>query len=260
MKAGLFAFGTDFGNGVEDAHFFQVDEERPRYLAAKARVPRTRCWAVEEPGLAQVHEAALQWLRGTVEREHPGLLPQAAASTVLDRYDEIFSRIQEDAALMHRGSGNGRAIMMHVSFPSGWRPERLRGASFMGIHQPVPGFAGERLGESMIDAMIDRGPYVRFVWTVSADDVLDHHPEEGQRAAWTRDTPRAWLRVERQITAPLRSVDSAVFLIRTYLYPVETLTSGQRHTLSTAVLQMPDEIAAYKGLLAGRNRILELLA
>ncbi len=259
MKAGLFAFGTDFGNGVEDCRYFQLDEQHARYVAAKAKVSSARHWAVEEAGLEHVHDAALQWFRTTLQREHPGLLPTSRGGSLLERYDEILSRVQEDAALIHRGDGAGRALMMHVCFPSGWRPEALSGASFKRIHQPVPGFGGERLGQSMMDAMIDRGPWVRFVWTVSADDLLDHHPADVQRAAWTAETRRAWLRVERQVTVPLRSVDSSVFLIRTYLYPVDSLTPEQRHILATALQGLPDEIAAYKGLLAGRTRMLQLL-
>ena len=35
MQAGLLRFGLDLGNGESDQHYFQLDDEQPRYLAAK---------------------------------------------------------------------------------------------------------------------------------------------------------------------------------------------------------------------------------
>ena len=60
--------------------------------------------------------------------------------------------------------------------------------------------------------MIERGPYVRFVWTLSADDCLDHHPEEGNRLPWDSHQGRGWLRVERQVTVPFPGVESRALL------------------------------------------------
>lgn len=258
MKAGLFPFGTDFGNGEREKLFFQVDDERGRYLEAKAAVPPSRHLVLDEPALAPVHDAALSWLYGTFEREHPGLISRPSGS-VAEQYARFCLQIQEDLCVIHRGDGTGRVLVMNVCFPSGWRPDALSGANFMRIHEPVPSFAAERLGRSMIEAMIDRGPYVRFVWTVAADDFLDHHPEQGRREKWSPTTQRGWLRLERQVTIPLKQVDASIFLIRSYLYPLASLTPEQRVTLKTALQLMPDEIARYKSLYDGRARMIELL-
>jgi hypothetical protein len=139
-----------------------------------------------------------------------------------------------------------------VSFPSGWRPENIRGASFAGIHGPVPDFAKlDAAARSMVGAMVERGPYVRFVWTITADDRLDHHPDGSPRGAWRRDGP-GWLRVERQVTVPFAAVGAALFLIRTYLYPFLSLSGAERTTLARALEAMPEAIAAYKGIAAFR--------
>src|SRR5262249_19156169 len=119
------------------------------------------------------------------------------------------------------------------------------------LHVPVPGFVdGPAAARSMVEAMVARGPYVRFVWTVCSDLALDHHPEQRPPARWHDLTARdAWcLRVERQGTVPLPQVRASLFLIRTYLYPLQTLTSAQQTTLLQALTVVPEVVRAYKGL------------
>jgi hypothetical protein len=124
----------------------------------------------------------------------------------------------------------------------------LRGASFAAIHAPVPDFSDPKLARAMTSAMLDRGPQVRFVWTITADTNLDHHPEQGCRVPFTAHTREVWLRVERQVSVPLRSGDAALFLIRTYLYPLAGLQEAERRTLAQALEGMPVEIQRYKSL------------
>jgi dimethylamine monooxygenase subunit A len=245
MEAGLKPLSTDFGNGARDRFYFQLDAERDRYLGAKRLVPSSRHRVVERgPADRRVHADVLAWMGETLRREHPA----AFAGVALDSYGAIAALVQEDFAVVARASGPGEAIAVHVSFPSGWRPERIAGASFQAIHGPVPGFAdAEAQASSMVRAMVERGPYVRFVWTISADDHLDHHPEEGRRDPWRRDGA-GWLRVERQVTVPFVDLDASLFLIRTYLYRFASLTESERAILARALEAMPEELRRYKGL------------
>jgi dimethylamine monooxygenase subunit A len=245
MEAGLKPLATSFGNGDRDALPFQLDDERDRYLAAKREISPTRHRVLaRNPDDERVHREVLAWMAATLRRDHtPTFAPEA-----LDSYAAIGALVQEDFTVLARASGPGEAIAVHVSFPSGWRPERIAGTSFRAIHAPVPSFADvDAQAESMVRAMVERGPYVRFVWTISADDHLDHHPEEGRREAWRREDP-GWLRVERQITVPFPSLDASLFLIRTYLYPFASLTPDERAVLSRALASLPDDVRRYKGL------------
>ena len=106
----------------------------------------------------------------------------------------------------------------------------------------------------MVKSMVERGPFVRFVWTVSADDELDHHPIHGQRRSFADDVTDLWLRIERQVTVPLADVGG-----RTIVRPVSSLNEHERATLRVAVAVMPAPIAAYKGLATGREKIIALL-
>jgi len=257
-------FPVDFGNADADRRFFQLDHDRAKYAANKARLRRLgagagRRHAVVQrgPAHADAHARVLSWIEHTLAAEWPD---HEASADANDEYDAWLRGLQEDAAVLHRdGRGRDEAIMVSVHAPSGWRPERIVGASFTEIHRPVPDFSDEpRAASSMVTAMIERGPYVRFVWTVTADDELDHHPDHGRRRAWP-DAEEGFLRVERQITVPFADVSASLFLIRTYVYPLAELTPAQHQTLETAVEAMPDEVAAYKGLLDGRERIVELI-
>lgn len=255
MKAGLMPFGTDFGNPTVDDQFFQRDREAPRYRAAKRSVSPNRSGVrVDSDDDERAHRGVLEWIRTTWAAEHPEAPLPDAADSRRDDYARIAAHVQEDFAVLCRdASGRERVVAVFVDFPSGWRPERILGATFAEIHGPVPGFADdEAQARSMASSMIDRGPYVRFVWTLSADDALDHHPEEGGRRAW-RDAQRAWLRVERQVTVPFAAESATLFLIRTYLYPFEELSARERADLRRAVATMPTDVARYKAL-AGEPR------
>lgn len=270
MRASLQQLGTDFGNGAADGSYFQIDDEYDRYLhekraCSRAGVPRYRRhgWLAGTGSQQQAHEAVLQWMRDTLHREHPqGMARRPGDETYLSAYDEITRNLQEDLVVVQRKpEGGDEVIMAHVCFPSGWRSDRILGRSFMEIHAPVPGFVDvAAAAASMVDAMVDRGPYVRFVWSLCADDYLDHHPDQGQRRAWDDEDAAGWLRVERQVTVPFPGVQASLFIIRTYLYPFASLSAAQRATLASAVEQMPAEVRRYKGFDADRARILKAIA
>jgi hypothetical protein len=258
MQAGLSRFGSDFGNGQADRLLFPRDASVPGLVGAKAAVlaahpGRTARCAVTEAE-RQALAAARDWLEQTLQREGH----EAPAGLSLE---ELAPRIAEDLVILHYPSGGvDRSLFVHVCFPSGWRPEHILGKSFLQIHAPVPAFGViERSAPSLTESLVTRGPYVRFVWTISADAELDHHPEQGTRQNWSSGTPRGFLRVERQITVPLSAARAAVFIIRTHLYDFEELTGEQRAVLARALELMPAELLRYKRLEAAVPRALELL-
>lgn len=258
MRAGLIKFPADFGNGVADQRLFQVDEQLARALEAKrsARAQPRYLRAAHQDAERRANEHVLEYVRRRLADEAPERLAAADADPdAIDRWDAIGRALQEDLVVMHEGEGGrGKAILLHVSFPSGWHPERLAGADFLGIHDPVPTFPGPdgdpraaSASQSMIRSMIDRGPYVRFVWTVRADDALDHHPECGGRLPW-HSASRGFLRVERQLTVPFPEVRASLFVIRTYVYPFDALDAADREVMRSAVVQMPELFKSYKGI------------
>ncbi|MEM1417104.1 MAG: heme-dependent oxidative N-demethylase subunit alpha family protein [Myxococcota bacterium] len=248
MVASLARFGSDFGLGEVDAQFFQIDEAREAYLAAKREAPADRTFVSGDDALARAsREEARAWMQRTFTEEHPKLadrLPRDAELATLAEH------VQEDFAILHAGEGDaGRCVALDVRFPSGWRPERLRDASFEAIHGPVPDFpTSSAASRGMVRAMVDRGPYVRFVWTLTPDDALDQHPEVRDRVAGWERPPCPCFRVERQVTVPLPETRSSVFLIRVYLTPLHALAPWQLDRLVDALDVMPEEVRRYKNL------------
>lgn len=252
MVASLVRFGTDYGQGSYDQAFFQVDAHRSALLRQKRAAPRKRRFLVGDDALAQDARAeALEWMHETLRLEHPSILEDVLADTGADDpFDAVARHVQEDFAVLQAGEDNaGRTLVVDVRFPSGWRPERLVDAGFNAIHDPVPGFPPNvKASQGMVRAMVDRGPYVRFVWTVSADDILDHHPDLGDRRRGWDHADEAFFRVERQVTVPLPRTRSSVFLVRTYVRPLLSLDDAQLQTLRHALEVMPPEIRLYKSL------------
>jgi len=252
MAASLNRFGTDFGFGEAERNFFQMDAHRPVYVAGKRQAPATRRFVVGDDPLAwRARAEAVAWMRETLQCEHPDVAIQVAADAgAADPFDAIARHVQEDFAVMQAGEDDaGRTLVGDVRFPSGWRPERLRHEGFVAIHEPVPGFPpSEKAARGMVRAMVDKGPYVRFVWTVTPDPSLDQHPDRaGELRTWG-GVERVYFRVERQVTVPLPETRSSVFLIRVYMTPVDELTAAQRAQLIEALRVMPDEVRAYKRL------------
>ena len=260
MLPRLQPFGRDCGNPAQDRLFFQLDEEFEAYRHAKisatrpgGRAPRERL-RVQSPGERErgAHRAILAWIDRTLASEYPSRFPPARdrPTEIRKCWDAVALDVQEDLVAVQRTpAGTDAVIAVHVCFPSGWRPETTAGWDFRRIHKPVPQFADHPdTARSLADAMIERGPYVRFVWTVCADDFLDHHPEEGKRLPWEAARRRGWLRVERQVTVPFPEHEAALFLIRTYLTPFEALGPEQQTTLATAIDCMPKNVLRYKNL------------
>jgi len=252
MAASLNRFGTDFGLGEDEHRFFQVDALRPAYLAGKQAAPARRRFVVgDDPLAGRARDEALGWMMATLKREHPAVVAEVEADAdAADPFDALARHLQEDFAVMQAGDEDtGRTLVVDVRFPSGWRPERLRHEGFVAIHQPVPGFPPtEKAARGMVRAMVDKGPYVRFVWTVTPDASLDQHPDRASELRTWDEAERSYLRVERQVTVPLPRTRSSVFLIRVYMTPVDELSVERRARLVEALRLMPDEVRDYKRL------------
>jgi hypothetical protein len=247
MSPGLFRLGSDFGNGPRDHAYFQRDSQAPEFEKEKSRILSTfpgRLQQLSDERASRVLSHVRRWMLDTLQEEY-GL---AVAGGPLD-FSPLSLALQEDFAVLEETpEGENRLLLLSVCFPSGWQPEKLLGQSFSFTHEPIPEFeAIAQRQQAIVSAMIERGPYVRFVWTVTADSRLDHHPVQAPRDSW-RPNSQGVLRVERQVTVPFPDERASLFLIRTYRYPLSALDAEQRQTLKGALEKMPSSLLAYKGL------------
>jgi len=177
--------------------------------------------------------------------------------------------VQEDLSLVHRpNEGDDLLEWLHVCLPSNWAPAEKIGGSFATVHEPV--VHSERLIGSrrqIIQAMIQGGPFVRYVWGIHRDGRLCHNPRIHQAPPWPEGaTPEAvaetaWLRVERQTTHGFPALNRALFTIRYWVEPLTVTATDpwRRERLATALAGMSEEELRYKGLAHARDRLVAWL-
>ncbi len=219
-------------------------------------------------------ELGVDWEHGTselVSASHERVGDHLSAQTSFFRLlDAIALSMEEDFVLIKGPTGESpdRAQLLHVCLPSGWSARDKAGQAFGTIHGPVP--HNKPLTEAhkgLVTAMINRGPFVRYVWGLHRDAQLCHDPyvhlqppepvaPTGQAAA-----DASWFRVERQTTLGLPELNSAFFFIRVYQCPLrEAITSPNRALrMATALRDMTPELADYKGVTERRRPLIEWL-
>ena len=181
--------------------------------------------------------------------------------------ENLVWQIQADFALVKRfPDGTDRIVTILVTAPSHWRPRDKLGLSFFESHTVVPGF--ERVNATaskMVDAMISKGPFIRFVWGIDSDDRLNHHPDPPpgeDPVTWKGrnfESGDLFVRYERQTLLGVPEVDAAIFLIHAKTLPIAQLNKDQKATLRSAVESMSEAALSYKGFLQGRDHLLRRL-
>jgi dimethylamine monooxygenase subunit A len=145
--------------------------------------------------------------------------------------------------------------MMHVCFPTGWNPAEKYAQNLASIHEHVAD--GKRLVQASANltaAMVNKGPFVRYVWTLAAGQPgiaqLSQHPLEKIFATQTQPIDQVYFRCERQITIPLPELNRSCFLIRVFIIPlvIAANTPERRDTLANALRSMSEATIRYKGL------------
>jgi hypothetical protein len=184
-----------------------------------------------------------------------GICPNSA----LEFFQALTLSLQEDFALMVPDQ-DGRLVanLLSVCFPSGWNPADKLGRTLMSIHAPVAdNQALQRASASMERAMLNKGPFVRYVWTISGNDRLSRAPgEDTLQQAQSLD--QLWFRCERQITMPLEG-KACLFLIRVFVAPYrEVVNSASRQArMVQACRAMSPSMVQYKNISRAVDLILK---
>lgn len=206
------------------------------------------------PGLGEVAPAIIAWLSG-----QKGL-------TLLG--NTLGLSVQEDLAVVRGPADADTLEWLHVCLPSGWAPAEKSGRSFAAVHQPVA--HSDQLmasAQQIVRAMIQGGPFVRYVWGIHRDEELCHNPRLHRSAPWPDDaTPeqiarQAHFRVERQTTHGFPELNRALFTIRYWVSPFPEVAADpwQRDRLTSALAGMDELELDYKGLTSARDRLVAWL-
>lgn len=158
--------------------------------------------------------------------------------------------LQEDFALMVADpEGRLRAELLSVFFPSGWDPCEKLGATLAQIHGPVADNDElQKSTDAMSQAMMTKGPFIRYVWTLAGSGERRRLP--GHDTLGAVKTPEdLWWRCERQVTIPLQG-RACLFLIRVFVTPLLRVLSepDRPQRLMRALHSMSPELVHYKGI------------
>lgn len=187
----------------------------------------------------------------------------------------IASQVQEDIVLLdHRGE------MLYadagvVTFAADWSFGFDVGMSFLEIHGPVPRIREEGVitrALEFLKRLQPHQPYRRTNWTMTIGRRLDvstelYHVWGPDREMVQRVDDETFgrlvhLRVEVQHLIRLPESGAVLFLIRTYLLPLEELATVEpwRVRAASVLAELPQDMAEYKGISKYRQRASEWLA
>ncbi|GHF32211.1 hypothetical protein HNQ07_000439 [Deinococcus metalli] len=276
-----------------ETHTFALDDTHTRFVASKAAAHRRALheYAGEANLRPALRVAALEFIACTLAADSGGVITwdgetlthallgwtatldlnrnsvealtrsdAPAAALVADlqpvsALDVLGLGAQEDLAIIARGPHGDWLAATHVLSPQHWDPRDKLGRDFVAVHAPVAGSGPmNATAPRLVDAVITRGPFVRFAWGLSMTDRLDHHPAAPPDADRHADTPfdpeRAHLRVERQTLTGFPAADGALFTIRPYTFTLRDAVRTPHHAraLAAAMRSMTPEQVTYKGL------------
>ncbi|MGV6991780.1 heme-dependent oxidative N-demethylase subunit alpha family protein [Gordonia amicalis] len=181
----------------------------------------------------------------------------------------ITSQVQEDIALLDQRNGQLFVDAGVVTFAADWSFGFDVGMSFLEIHGPVPRVRREGVitrAHEFLKRLQPHQPYRRTNWTLTIDRRLDVsteiYPEWGpdREAILLVDDAefgrRVHLRVEVQHLIRLPDSGAVMFLIRTYLLPLELLATVDpwRRRAAEVLAELPEDMADYKGIIKYRDR------
>ena len=298
---------TDFGNGPADRQLFQFDREFVAYRENKLACRRERLDKYVPPLLLTAAESAAvtHLLLEHLTLEHPArfdltkagpgahrlccrltgeslLFDESLTLGVVeggspvpayrDSWDALGCQVQEDLAVVRRREdGSDQLVALHICAPSVWRPGEKLGHDFRAVHAPVPGMESSILAApSLIQAAVERGPFVRFVWGLSGSDRLNQHPDPPPgipATEWRSPTfrpgqdPPVYVRIERQVLWGIPEANLLLFAIRLYRIPAADVRREPelRAALAEALVSMPEASRIYKGVAATHETILNWL-
>ena len=303
VSAGLSPLTRDFGNGQVDRQIFQFDLTFQKYRDNKLACRRERLSKYyQEANLTLTTKTDINtFLIEQLCREHPDkfikhyqantfeltcrltgekfgfnknydLTDSEQNSTEVpytSSLDAIACQLQEDIAVIQLDNNQNHLCILHLCSPNYWGAEEKIGMNFIEAHTLVPHIDKiNRRSESLLQGVMNKGPYVRFAWGLTTDTRLNHHPkastgftmEQWQGRRFNLNNPRLWLRVERQTLTALKNSNAILFTIRTYHYDIQQIRHEQRlDQLISAIRSMSDKSLLYKGLQHTRDDILAWL-
>ena len=301
-------FGIDLGNEAADQQVFQIDENFSNYRQVKllARQERLSKYYRTQMLSSNVSTSILRFIIERLTLEHPTLFQLNSQSendialhctltkeTLIfdqklrltrilrdgpaptpdyhDSLDALACQIQEDIAIISLSPfGRDWMAAIHLCQANNWAAEEKIGLSFQATHEPVAGLKNnQRDAEAIVTTIVNKGPYVRFAWGLTAQAELNQHPrpclassgKNERKIRFDPQHPELYLRVERQVLWPFPAQQAALFTIRTYVTDCRHIRDNDdmNEKLVSALQSMTKEQLRYKRINKDYKAILNWL-
>jgi len=295
VKPSLFSLHHDFGNKIQDTLIFQIDQQFSQYRnnKLKARDEDLKKYFCTDNFSDSHQQYITQYLINRICHEYPDFftfqklnnqqlltckltnekllltnnyeLIKSEPTNYSNSFDAVMMQVQEDIAII---TEDDHITCLHLMAPNFWSASDKIGKSFNEIHQHVAGIETiAKSSKSIINAMIYKGPYVRFAWGITTDNVLNHYPEQISNDSLNSESgrefnpkhPKLYCRVERQTINGLPDINSALFTIRSYLYDIDELSTLEIKCIINAINSMTKKQLEYKGLNVSKSAIIKWL-
>ena len=227
-----------------DGPFFQITEDRDRFLFEKQISLKNQVCFAEHDVTDEVYETVCDF----IVEQYPEKIERPHS------FENIALQIQEDLVIHKMTDDKDWVAAVHVCLPFGWHPDKQVGHSFEEIHQPVPGI-NLKHSRKMVEAMVNHGPFERFVWTVLFEDCINLHPSR-PRKSFDPKSPEVWVKVERQLTYGFPEHNAALFVLRQHLVPEKDIN---KPALAKTLSEMNEEQRKYKGFGKDIETVIEYL-
>lgn len=297
VAPGLRPLGYDFGNPDFDHKIFHLTSNFPNYRANKIECRRERLskyFCMSDLGHERVSLLA-GFLIHQLVKEYPhffnfdgktllclhtkdqievdkdlnlisfhNLSAHEMTPPVLHILDALALQVEEDLSLVCRRmegeESRDHLGLLHLCSPSHWAAEDKIGKNFFDIHVSIPGIEKiNRMADRLVDTMINKGPYVRFIWSFVTDQRLNHHPvpppncdlETWKGRSFNQDQNIPfYFRIERQVTWGFREQDCSLFTIGVSFISGEEIKNNPHYKqqLLSALHSMTPEARVYKGV------------
>lgn len=187
----------------------------------------------------------------------------------------IAGQVQEDIVLLDQRNDALFADAGAVTFAADWSFGFDLGMSFLEIHGPVPRIRREGVitrAHEFLKRLAPHQPYRRTNWTMTIRRRLDvsaeRYPEWGPDRDWIQTVDDetfgalVHLRVEVQHLIRLPHSGAIMFLLRTYMLPLQQLAAVEPWRARTAAVlaELPSDMADYKGIIKYNQRAAAWLA
>ena len=306
VAPGLLPLSKDFGNGPWDQRLVQIDDQfgafRSQFEANRGKEAVSKYVCLSKDAEASAIGTIVDRIATEMAKDYPshvtyekigqtGTFKNKFTDEILEfnpsensvivkqgkinyenAWDAIGAQTPEDIAIWKlKNDGSELIEALHLNAPNHWSASDKIGKSFAEVHSPVAHI--EKIvpwAVSILQGILQKGPFVRFAWGVGTDDRLNHHPRAPEGVSpiqWNGrrfdpSNPKLYARVERQVLLGFPEINRALFTIRTYFQDVDDLKKSNPEALKgliDAILSMSPESLVYKGLDQDRDAVVEYL-